>query len=56
MLAARLYSARAAGDDYSVNMTYSSVITKPQPSDVDIAQAHTLEPIADIAEIGRAHV
>ena len=31
-------------------MTYSSVITKPQPSDVDIAQAHTLEPIADIAE------
>lgn len=31
-------------------MTNSSVITKPQPSDVDIAQAHTLEPIADIAE------
>ena len=31
-------------------MTNSSVITKPQPSDVEIAQAHTLEPIADIAE------
>ena len=31
-------------------MTNSSASTKPQPSDVDIAQAHTLEPIADIAE------
>ena len=41
---------RAAGGVYSGNMTNSSVITKPQPSDVDIAQAHTLEPIADIAE------